>query len=118
MDYTWKVHDNPYGSDHFPIILEITQPIHDNNRPHFWKTNKANWQQFKTLSNRSLVQNPNSTVLIKHFIETLIVIANETIPKISPSNRHNTPWFNNDCKIAIRRRNAALCKFKKEPLTT
>ena len=24
MDYTWKVHDDPCGSDHFPIILEIT----------------------------------------------------------------------------------------------
>ena len=32
MDYIWKVNDNPCGSDHFPIILEITQLIHDNNR--------------------------------------------------------------------------------------
>ena len=31
MDYTWKVHNDPCGSDHFPIILEITQPIYDNN---------------------------------------------------------------------------------------
>ena len=30
MDYTWKVHYDPSDSDHFPIILEITQPIHDN----------------------------------------------------------------------------------------
>ena len=41
MDYTWKVHDDPCRSDHFPIILEITQPIHDSNRPPCWKTNKA-----------------------------------------------------------------------------
>ena len=32
MDYTWKVYEDLYGSDHFPVILEITQPIHDNNR--------------------------------------------------------------------------------------
>ena len=49
-----------------PHILENTQPIHDN-RPPCWKTNKTNWQQFKTLCNRGLVQDPNSTVLIKHF---------------------------------------------------
>ena len=117
MDYTWKVHDDPFGSDHFPIILEITQPIHDNNRHPYWETNKADWQQFKTLCNRRLVQDPNSTVLINHFTETLIAIANETIPKASHSNRRNKPLFNNECKIAIRIRNAALRKFKKEPLT-
>ena len=100
MDNTWKVHDNPCGRDHFPIMMEITRPIHDMNRPLCSKTNKADWQQFKTLCNRKRVQDPNSTVLIKHFTETLIAIANETIPKTS--NRCNTPWFNNGCKIVIR----------------
>ena len=33
MDYTWKVHNDLCGSDHFPIILKITQPIHNKNRP-------------------------------------------------------------------------------------
>ena len=61
MDYTWKVHDDPCGSDHFPMILEITQPIYDNNGPTCWKTNKADWQQFKNLCNRKLVQDPNSS---------------------------------------------------------
>ena len=109
MDYTWKVHDNPSGSDHFPIILKIIQPIHVNNRPPCLKTNKDDWQQFKNLCNRRLVQDPNSTVLIKHFTETVIAIANETKPKTSPSNRCNSPWFNNECP-----RNAAFHKLKKK----
>ena len=117
LDYIRKVHNDPCGSDHFPIIPEITQPINENNRPPCWKTNKADWQKFKNLGNTKLVQDPNYTVLIKHFPENLIAIANKTIPKNSPSNKHNTPWFNNDCKITIRERNAALSKFKKEPLT-
>ena len=107
LDYIWKVHNDPCGSDHFLIILEITQPIKENNWPPCWKTNKADWQKFKNLCNTKLVQDPNCTVLIKHFTETLITIANETIPKSSPSNKHNTPWFNNDCKIAIHEWNAA-----------
>ena len=81
------------------------------------KTNKAGWQNFKNLCNTKLVQDPNCTVLIKHFAETLIAIANETIPKNSSSNKHNTPCFNDACKIAIRQQNAALYKFQKEPLT-
>ena len=98
MDYMWKVHDDPCGSDHFPIIIEITQPINDNNRPPCWKTNKANWQQFKTLCNTRLVQDSKCSDQIKHFTQTLFAIANETILKTSPSN---TPWFNDECKIAI-----------------
>ena len=48
IDYTWKVHDEPCSNDHFPILPEIRQPIHDN-RPLCWKTNKADWQQCKNL---------------------------------------------------------------------
>ena len=47
-----------------------------------------------------------------------MAIANETIPKTPLSNRRNTPWFNNECKIAIRLQNAAFLKFKQEPLSS
>ena len=106
----------PVAVTTFPKILEITQPIKENNSPPCWKTNKADWQKFKNLCNTKLVQDPNCTVLIKHFTETLIAIANKTILKNSTSNKHNTPWFNKDCKIAIREQNAALRKFQKETL--
>ena len=42
---------------------------------------------------RRLVHDPNSTLLIKHFTETLIIIVNETILKILPSNRRNTVCY-------------------------
>ena len=51
----------------------------------------------------------------KRFIETLISIANETIAKTSVSNKHSTPWFNDDCRTAIPLRKATLRKFNKEP---
>ena len=111
--FTWKLPDDPCGS----IILGI-KPIHANNRSPSWKINKADWQQFKTLCIRRLVQDPNSTVLKKHFTETLVAIANEAIPKTSPSNRPNIPRSNSEYKIAIRQRNAALRKFKKAPFTS
>ena len=69
------------------------------------------------MSNIRLAQDQSFSDPIKHFTQTLIVIANETIPKTSPSNRRNTHWLNNECKIAIRLRNAALHKFNKEPST-
>ena len=117
MDYTWKVHNDLCGSDHFPIVIEVLQPSRDNNRPPCWKTNKANWIEFKTLCDGELIPNPNNAESIKHFTETLIEIANKTIPKTSPTNRRNTPWFNDECRGVIQQRNAALRKFNKEPST-
>ena len=36
-------------------------------------------------------------------------VPEESIPKTSSNKKnHNTPWFNGDCKTAIRSRRAAL----------
>ena len=40
MDYGWKVHNDLCGSDHFPLILESLQPLHEDRLPH-WKINKV-----------------------------------------------------------------------------
>ena len=42
----------------------------------------------------------------------------EYMRKTSTSNKHKTPWFNDDCRKAIRLRNAALRKFNKQPTIT
>ena len=90
MDYRWKVHDNLCGSNHFPILLEILQSLHDERLPH-WKLNKANWEVFETLCKQKLFQDPNTKEQTKYFTEILISIANESIAKTSTSNKHNTP---------------------------
>ena len=60
MDYGWKVHHDLCCSNHFPIVLEILQPLHDERLPH-WKLNKANWEVFQTLCVQKLFQGPNTT---------------------------------------------------------
>ena len=69
------------------------------------------------LCDRELVQNPNNTCMIDHFTETLIKIAHKTILKTSPTNKRNTPWFNDEWRMIIQQQNAALRKFNKEPST-
>jgi len=46
---------------------------------------------------------------IEQFTDTLINIANNTIPK---SKKHNTVWFNDDCKTAIKARRKARNKLR------
>ena len=48
LDYEWKVHDDPCGSDHSPTFLNNTasQPEEPTTR---WKPTKADWPSFKAL---------------------------------------------------------------------
>ena len=97
MNYGGEIHDDLRGCDHFLILLQILQAFHDERLPH-WKLNKANWEVFETLCEQKLFQDPNTTDQTKYFMDTLISIANESIAKISISNKHNTPWFNDNCR--------------------
>ena len=50
-----------------------------------------------------------------YFSKSLTSIAEESIHKISSNKKHNKPWFDSDCKAAIRSRKAALRKFHLHP---
>ena len=46
--FSWEVHDDCCGSDHFPIILRALED--DNHtKQQRWKFKKADWTTFKTL---------------------------------------------------------------------
>ena len=103
MAYGWKIHDDLWSSDHFPIILERLRPLHEYRFPH-WKINEANLQVFEIFYKQKLLQDPNIIDQTKHFTKILISIANKTIATTSASIKHNTPWFNDDCRTVIRQR--------------
>ena len=111
LDYSWKVHDDTCGSDHFPIILENSGPELDDKIPR-WNLRRAKWDEFKNSCILKLKNDANDTVEdnITYFSKTLISIAEESIPKTSSNKKHKS-WFNDDCKTAIRSRKAALRKF-------
>ena len=79
---------------------------------------KANWDQFQHLCSTSLHQSAIVDVDDPMSFLTSILkdIAEETIPKTSAvPKRFNKPWFSNICKDAIKERNRALERFKREP---
>ena len=115
LDYSWKVHNNTCGSDHFPIILKNSGPELDDKIPR-WNLRGAKWDELKNSCILKLKSDANDTVddNITYFSKTLISIAEESIPKTS-NKKHNKSWFNDDCKTAIRSRKAALRKFNLQP---
>ncbi|VDI63713.1 Hypothetical predicted protein [Mytilus galloprovincialis] len=48
LDYSWRVHDDLCGSDHFPIVLEHLFTSAQQRVPR-WKLDKADWSLFENL---------------------------------------------------------------------
>ena len=116
LDYNWSVCEDQHGSDHFPIIIESNQSTCEDHNPK-WKLNKANWDLFQTLCDESLTNTTlsESSDPIDNFTSSLIDISEKCIPKTSTNPKKSNPWYNDDCKEAIKERKQALSKFCKFP---
>ena len=117
LDFSWKVGHDTCGSDHFPHLAgERWTPCLE--RVQRWKLAKANWDQFQHLCSTRLQQSAiaDADDPMSLFTSILKDIAEETIPKNSAvPKRSNKPWFSDICKDAIKERNRALERFKREP---
>ena len=113
--FSWEVHDDCCGSDHFPIIL--TAAVNDDQLKHQrWKFKQADWTTFNALCSTHLNKHTfKSDDPITDFSSTLLEIAEKTIPKSSVSSKPRKPWFDNDCKQAISERKKAERSFRKSP---
>ena len=113
LDFEWKVLDDLHGSDHFPIIVSSTlQQTSDH--PTYFKFNKADWEKFQSLCKDDLTLENFTNFFdpVDRFSIILSDIADKSIPKTSGNGKHkNKPWYNDDCKTAVRKRRAAIKKF-------
>ena len=72
-----------------------------------WKLSKADWNTFwvkaaSELKRENILYTEDP---VGYFTEILTSIANNTIPKSKPKTvKHNTIWFNDDCKAATKNR--------------
>ncbi|KAG1713961.1 RNA-directed DNA polymerase from mobile element jockey [Nymphon striatum] len=117
QDFTWMVDGDLHTSDHFPIHVKGNGPP-IKGRPQRWKLHKADWTMFKQLCAEQL--NISSFAEISNqyseFITILLEVAEISIPKTSQyPKRFNKPWFNKDCKDAVRERKRLLRKFSLRP---
>ena len=120
LNYNWTPLTDLHGSDHFPILLSPNKASSDEKLP-YWKLTKANWKSFQELCSSLLQEtttyNMQDTILF--FTNTLITIADRTIPKTSTKNNKPTkPWFSDECKQAISDRKCALRNLRHHPTST
>ena len=117
LDFSWKVGPDPFGRDHFPILLGNDGPP-SLERGQRWKLANANLDQFQHLCSTRLQQSATEDAddPMSLFTSILKNTAEETIPKTSAvPKRFNKPWFSDMCKDAIKEWNRALERFKREP---
>lgn len=116
LEFSWKVWDDLCGSDHFPIVITPERP-HWSEKTRYWKLSKADWPSFQLHCRERLSTAPTqSSDLNEWFTNTLRVIAEETIPKSSTKPRkHRNPWYNEECKQAIKARKRTERIFYKHP---
>ena len=89
MDFTWKVHDDTCGCDHFSILNKSTESSSE--KIPCWKLDKANWEIFKEKCKNKLIHIETNHDIVEHFTEMLIEIAKGCVPKNSTLNKHNRP---------------------------
>ena len=80
-----------------------------------WKLNRANWD---LCTGKLIPENfKESSDPIADFTSSLIEISKECIPQTSTNPTKSNPWYNDDCKEAIKQRKQALSIFKISPNT-
>ena len=115
VDYNWKTNEDNCGSDHYLIILERLEPKLEEKIP-CWNLQRAKWEHFKTLPCQFKSKSQYKPRRPQHlFHKNTPTITEKCIPKSSLQPKFNKPWYNNECKKAVRTRHAALRKFKTYP---
>ena len=118
LECNWSACEGQHNSDHFPIIIEqntlSTEDLNTN-----WKLHRANRDLFNTPCTGKLVPEnfKESSDCIADFTSSLIEISKECISQTSINPTKSNPWYNDDCKEAIKQRKQALSKFNRSPNT-
>ena len=116
----WKTHDHLLGSDHYPMILEVkTRYKFSEFKPQpRWKLDQADWSLFRQmLYSINICIDDTSSVNEKNteFVDSLLEICNETIPKTKPtkSRKKIVPWWTNECTMVVKAKRKAYIKLKR-----
>ena len=81
--FKWSVHDDPLGSDHFPVWLQFQNSPVLGSRPRKWNMAKADWNGFQTMLEESLPRQTETTMSAEQFSSMLLDCAEKCIPRTS-----------------------------------
>lgn len=118
---SWNVCADTLGSDHFPILINLTANLSFNNIIYpksKWNTDKANWTLYEDILQTEF-QNPPLGIppseKYKFFIENINIAADRAIPVFKPlkiKKRPPPPWWDEECDRVLKQRKEAFKEYK------
>jgi hypothetical protein len=112
------------GSDHASLLIEVplTLPEHSPISITSWKINaehKDNWiKRFMLLPMLHPHDEESLHSAAKQLLTDISTICNEMFPQCQPPSKCSLPWWNEDCKIAVKNlkgyRGNKPCKWNKQ----
>ena len=117
-DFTWKVDDDLYNSDHFPIHLKPIDDIPYIQAPKYIYE-KANWKQFSTLAktHRTVDSFETSEEALQYLLNTILTAADQQIPKSKCGlTRKPVPWWSAELAAAWREKKMLLKRYQQSHL--
>ena len=130
-DFADKIHfevlDENFGSDHFPILLNIDASRHKHEKKTFkLKSLKTNWEKFNSLlevSYDQFLDHEYDQLPPSRKYEFLVQTISESLKKATPRKKKNlsegkkilnpVPWWDTDCNKIKRLRQASYKKHIK-----
>lgn len=119
----WKVHDDPLGSNHLPIVMEIhntkTNDCDLNKSTRKWQIKAVNWDEYEAhLANNShiLPVDPSYEQLMKFLNNSFL----STIPtyKQTYNPKFSRDWWDQECSMSQQNRKDAFKIYKNAPNST
>ena len=117
---TWKVLDDTYGSDHFPIIVEDEDNTPVVKTPHLI-VKKADWAKFYHLTVVNMppgdIQGRTVDELVEWFNDHVMQAASAAMPlsssRVMP---RRVPWWTDECTVVNNERKQALRRYQRTRL--
>ena len=106
--FEWNVLDDPYTSDHFPILISLLAHTPTPRIPRY-KLEKADWDRYKCETSQIPPLSPleDHDDIATFFTNFVITAANKSIPKSSNvPKKHSVPWWSDTLSDLIHEKHA------------
>lgn len=129
-DIEWDTLTSYNGSDHWPLHLKLFEQTPQAEPINKWRLKNPNWELYSSLVDNTLqnleidnqtlnIDQNNIDILIEKLSKAIVESAHVAIGKSNRSaNKKIVPWWNEECKLAIKKYKKALNRYKKTKLLT
>lgn len=121
VDYDWKILDDLYGSDHYPILVSSLQPSPPDYSERY-NPSKADWNKYRNLSitTARVAETPNIDKAYEHLKNTILTASDQAIPKskVNKTKRPCLPWWTSECKTERSKVRSAFKTMRRNPNPT